>query len=365
MAVTLPTNPNGSLRAFTDTEVIAMNLRRRGIKAEHDHITTMLGPDGSYCTRRFSCDWDQRYNAAVHLVGASKLYDDTGVTKLSRLMPQRDPVFNNWACTKVEIAPFRFMQNTVEAEDPEDPDSIEDVNPGYKAGVHVPEFWRAELKATFEMCPFGFKSDADTESETERYTTKPGAVPGGAVSGEPSYISLPGGASGQVYSTDTGTGKPAGVPIPYGIGFIEPQRKFRIVWRRLPFDAWGPGKPLFNRVIGNEGSRGFFGAVNKTYFLGYWSLTLQLVGVEETLLPDPTGLGYSWDLAYTFVHKPVPFGHLGFYFFDPATTGNVSGYYQTQRAGLNTRITDETLITDGSALFPVREFEDLFKVGAA
>lgn len=342
------TNPDGSLRAFTLAEYDAMRIERRGVEGAGDHVVYSLGPDGSGCPRKFFCDWDQRFNAAIYFAGASKTYTDGGGDfKISRLMPSRDPDFPNWICTKVRISPFRFMG---EIEDPGD-----DSEP-------LPKFDRAELECTFEMVPFELAADADTVAETDRYVTWPG-FPGAEITTETTYIGLTGNAL--VYATSDGTTAtgPAGTPIQFGAGFTEGSSNFRVVWRRVPADAWGPSTVLGQRVLGTVAGRGYVGAVNKTTFHGYAAHSLQLRGVEARLLPDPTGLGYAWDIAYVMSEKPTPYGHLGIYFHDVKTVGNQSGYYQILRPSAGTTIKAPGTIGDTDSLFIEREFANLFVPG--
>lgn len=339
---TLPTDVDGKLVAYTSEQIAAMQIRRRG---GEEHVAYNLGPDGAGCTRKFSCAWGERFNASIYFAGAAVQWFDAGDPKISRLVPQVDPDFPNWHCTKCEIMPWRYT-GTIDAP--------------VAGSEPLPVYERADLVCTYEMVPFEVQSDADTTAEIERYVTKPG-FPGADISGNTQYISLPGGV--QIFRTDDGTTKPANVQIPHGIGFPESKRTFKVIWQRVPFDAWGPGTILFNRVWGTENTPGIVGALNKTTFLGYWSLHLMLMTVEERLRPDPTGLGYAWDLGFVIEQKPVPFGHLGLWFHDPAETGNVAGYYQVGTPKI--KVTqDANAITDGDAMFRVREYGDLFVVGS-
>lgn len=346
---TLPTNADGSLRAFTAEEYADMDIRRRGVRADHGHVTYQMGPDGSGCTRKFSCAWDERFNAAIYFAGAGVSYNDpdTGVRKLSRLLPSRDPDYPNWICTKCEIMPWKFL-GTIEDE-AADSESL-------------PVFERAELACVYEMVPFDLTTDEQTTAETDRYVTWPG-YPGAEMSSDAQYIGLPGSIIQYATADGTVATGPAGVPIPYPVGFVEGSSKFKVVWRRVPFDVWGPTTALFLRLIGTASTRGYVGSVNKTAFRGYPELSLQLLGIEQRLLPDATGLGYSWDLGYLFSQKVVPYGQLGFYFHDTKTVGGQSGYYQVLRplAG-KTTIAAAGIGADDS-LFPVKEFSDLFKPG--
>lgn len=347
---TLPVDPHtGELVPFTAQQIAAMDVRTRGV-GNGTHVRYNFGPEGSGCTRKFSCDWDERFNTLFYFVGAVVSYNDpdTGVRKLSRLLPLTDPDFTTWICTKVEFEPFAFTG-----------ESEEDTEYGSEG---YPVFTRADFSATFELVPWNVEDDDVVASyptrEQTRYVTLPG-FPGADVASEANYVGLPG--STLQYATPNGAARPAGVAIPYPVGFAEATKKLKLIWRRIPKDVWGPGTALFNRLIGTETTRGYLGAVNLTTFQGYPPLSLQLVGIEERLLPDATGLGYSWDLAYVFTEKVCPYGQLGFYYHD--TTGAASGYYQVLRPAAGRTTIAAASLTDISSLHHVREFADLFFPG--
>jgi hypothetical protein len=360
---TLPTNEDGSLRQFTATEYAAMNIRRRGVNGEGDHIQCDLGPDGSGCTRRYFCTWAERFNAAIYFVGAVKMYSTSGGAKISRLLPQRDPAFSNWIATKVRISPFRYT-GTID-------DTGEEPGANAPTKEAMPEFTLAALDVTYEMVPFILQSDAAITSEKHRYVTWPG-YPGADVSADASYIGLPG--STLRYATSDGTrgaAGPAGVPIPYPVGFVEGSSKFKVIWRRIPEQAWAPGTPLNEQVIGSADVPGMIGSLNKFGFDGYPPLSLQLLGIEQRLLPDPTGIGYSWDLGYLFAHAPKKFGHLGYYYHavsppsppaSPPPPTIPSGYYQVLRQSGGQTTKAAASIDDTDSLFRVTDFDDLFNV---
>jgi hypothetical protein len=348
MAITLPTDETGKLHSFTDEFLATIDIKRRGVGDSHDHVRYNLGPDGSGCTRKFSCVWDRRFDAAIYFAGAATTYvDGGGDTKISRLLPQRDPDYPNWVCTKVELMPWRYM-GTI---------------PAKSAGSEpVPNFDRCDLEATYEMVPFELVADDDTVVETQRYVTWPG-FPGADITTTTDYVQMVG--SMLKYRTTDGAAKPANVPIPYYIGFPENKSTIRFIWRRVPFDVWGPSSSLFQRVIGSEAGRGYIGAVNLTTFRGYPPAQLQLLGVEQRLLPDPTGLGYSWDLTFLASQKPVPYGQLGFYYGGNASdsSAGTAGYYQVGRDGAI--VQDVADIEDDDSVFHVREFSNLLNPGDA
>lgn len=343
-----PTNDDGSLRYYTSDELAQIDLKRIGVSGEGTHTHEDFGPDGSGATRMFSCKWEERFAAALVMVGACKSYvDGGGKLAISRLLPDSYPglLELNWICTKVRTDPYRYMGE------------IADVD----FGQSMPVFERAKLECTYELVPFSLIDDPEVPAEfgeMERYVTEPG-FPGAEITTETSVITMPGGMLN--YTTSDGTSKPAGVPIPYNVGFPETISKKKAVWRRVPKDVWGPGTDLTRRVKGDGVTRGLIGAVNKTAIWGHPPLTLKLEGVEERLLPDPRGVGYSWDLGYLMSEKAAPYGHLGLYFSDTADTGNVSGYYQVLHRTLQQTQDAATLAgVDTAPLFHVRDLRELF-----
>lgn len=356
----------GKLQYYDSTELAQIDLRAIGVSGEGDHISDEMGRTGSISTRRYSCAWNERYAAALALVGFARSYTDTdGKLRISRLQPDVHPAFytaagggalRNWVCTSVKIDPFAFDGTQ------EDPDF----------GQDVPNFRRAHLTAGYELVGFDtFYNDDELAADQEylRYRSLPG-FPGANVSTKTNMIGQLG--SSLIFRTSDGTTAtgPAGKPIPYNYGRMESLSEKKVIHHRIPLDCWGdPSKPLYLRVKGDgtASNRGFFGALNLTEFVGIPPLCAQLIGVEEVLLPDPSGLGYCWDLGWQILEKTVPFGHLGFLWpgDGSATALGESEYYQVGRRGGATVTQDaadvEALPEEN--LFPAAELNDIFQVG--
>lgn len=348
-----PTNADGSLRYYTEAELEEIDLQQRGTGEEHDHVRDEMSAAGSKSTRRYSCVWEHRYAAALVMVGAAKWYNDSdGRLRISRLLPDCHPGRDdfNWAATGVNIFPFQHDGTT------------DDV----PFGQPMPKFERADLEVVYELVPFELLEDSALAFDTEyrRYVTEPGH-PGADIASSTSYTTMAGGVLN--YANATGTGPPTDSSIPFGIGFTETYTTKKFVWRRVPEDLWGPGTILTTRVKGNgtPGNRGMLGSLNLTEFLHHPELTLKLDAVEERLLPDPIGVGYAWDLVFVCQEKAVPYGHLGYWFPDTTNSG-LSGYYQALRPGLKQTKTAAQLfiLGDQATLFHIREFANLFIVGA-
>lgn len=354
---TLPTTSGGQLIPFVGNDIRAMDIKRRGM-SDGSHVRYNFGPDGAGCTRKFSCAWGQRFNVLFYFVGAAVKTASGGI---SRMMPITDPDYSNWFCTKVNFEPYKFS-NTIAT-------SASGSGSYPVPSQSLPNYSRADFEAVFELVPFTVLADGDPNlnSELDRYVTYPG-YPGADIATETQYISLAGGTL--IYTTPDGS-PPANTSIQHGVGFVENYAKFKVVWRRVPFACWGAGTPLTNRVLGIDTSSGsgvkytrsYLGAVNQTDFLQYPALTLQLQGAEAHLLPDPTGLGYAWDIAYSFSHKPVPSGQLGFYYHDIKNTASISNYYQIQQPAAGTISLSPLALSlnDQASLFVVRDFSLLFQ----
>lgn len=349
-----PLNDDLSLRYYTTEELAQIDLQQIGVEGEGDHFQEEFGPDGAGCTRRYSCVWEERFAAVLVLVGYAKSFtDEDDVVRISRLLPDCHPARPefNWACTKVRVDPFQYTG---------------EIDEDVEFGQVLPEFSRAKMDAVYEHVPFALIDDefVDAEHEYTRYVTIPGR-PGAEITAQSNYISMAGGC--QSYVTDDGTTRPAGVPVPFNIGYPETLTTKKIPWRRVPENLWGEGTILQTRVKGDgtPSNRGMIGSLNLTEFFGHPPLTLMLLSVEERALPDPIGVGFAWDLVYVFQEKNVPFGHTGFIFFDAPPPGVVrpAKYYQALAAN-STTTKAAADIADGDALFNVREFANLFIVGA-
>jgi hypothetical protein len=338
--------PGGPLRYYTPEEYAQIQLRRRGVSGNGDHTKETLGPDGSGTPRLYECKWEERYAAALTLVGAVSTYvDGAGKTRISRLLPDTYGVVpdQKWVCTKVVIDPFRYKGT---------------ISPILE-GIDAPDFDRAHLEATYELYPAALAEDAAIAFDQEhfRYVTMPG-FPGADVTNEASYIGLPGGTL--IYATADGTTKPAGVPIPYPYGFVESGSRRPFIWRRVPRELWGEGTVLWDRVFGTPTTLPYLGTLNVSNIFGYPAGSLQLREVSERLLPDPLGLTYSWDLTFVFAHTAKKGGHNYFYYHATGAGAGDAGYYMVKRANRAPTETAPNATGDNFSLFPYREMRNLF-----
>ncbi len=337
---------DGRLRPYTELEIASWHLKRRGVRADHEHIVDRLSPDSCQSTRWFSCDWEDRYHVVNYMVGEVSVYtdaDDDDTVKLSRIMPQThpDPQFGDlWMATGIpEIRGFKFLG------------TIDD-------DTGLPDFERADIRVMFEPTPMLLKSDAGTTSEATRYVIYDGYAPTPTEMGS-EYITLPGGSIR--FNRAAGMGVPQDVPIPYNVGIVEGEEKFSIVWERLPMEVYAQGSVLRAAVQGNPeaGTRGLVGAINKTStVLNRPPGTCMLLGVTPQRYLDPTGLGYVLRLKYDFLYRAK--GFLNFYYYDRA--GSASGYYQAGTTSTHLTIGTDA-VPDTFSIHHVRDLGvDLFNL---
>jgi hypothetical protein len=338
----LPTNPDGSLRAFTDAEVTAMEIRQANVR-DGAHPTHVRRYDASSVTRTFLCKYDEFENFVIHMLGASSVYFDTGLGRdmLTRIIPQTWPGRPYLAATAIESA-TGFGR-------PDHDDTDE-----------VPTYPDMKVVVRYEHVPFGLLADADTSFEWRRYTQ---TLPSTA---DVSYLNLPGGIV--KYIRPEGVGDPHGIAVPYSIGYPQPSSVIRRKWCRVPEQAWGAGTELYGRIYGDQeaGTKPYVGTINSAEFLGYPPGYLLFLGVEEEPRLDPTNdegdYGISWDLTYTWLFKPdAP--HNWLRYFDATGTffPGLNGFYLV---GTDSTYYPSSSIPDGYSLFNARDHNKLFWVGA-
>ncbi len=81
------TNPDMSIRDFTEAEVSAMEFETTDI--EHGGFPThTCGPDGTTTKATYFCKYDQYEAFKAYMVGATKAFTDGSLNKrISRLTP--------------------------------------------------------------------------------------------------------------------------------------------------------------------------------------------------------------------------------------------------------------------------------------
>ncbi|WP_439627478.1 hypothetical protein [Gemmata sp.] len=339
----MPVNPDGTLRPYDADEIAAWHLGTRGID-DGNNPEEFYSPDGNGCTRRWLCDWNDRFDVIKHLVGQTVKWLDTSggdpVAKLSRLKPQTHPTYDQWWCSKANVTGHKFIEDDVSAGE----------------GNRSPRWDAAEITAQYEQVPMRFVPDDELDSEIQRYVTEPGHIQA-EVTTAAQYTTMPGGI--MKFKTSDGS-PPHNTPVPYNIGYTDCEGKFSAIWRRIPEDQFKPDSPLFKRVYGDPdvGTRPWIGSTNSTVLFGRGIGTCLLEGVEPKLQPDPIGSGYSWDLKWVWFYKPQTHYKLRYW----ATSGAIeNGYYEVAKPDAPyTAIED---LGDDDSLFHLRDHTDgLFKV---
>lgn len=338
----MPIGPDGDLVPYTPEEIEAWELGTRGID-EGTNPEEFYSPDGSGCTRPWFCVWDKRFEVINHLVGDVTIWDDSGTNKVSRLMPQTHPDHPTWACVEVRVVRgHKFVEDD------------DDAGPGNL----IPTYTHAELEAKYRQVPYKLLPDSGLiASEIERYVTEPG-YPGADVTTGAQYTTMPGGI--MKFKTDDGS-PPHNVPVPHPIGYTDCEGKFSVIWRRVPKNGFDPDSPLFKRVFGDPttGSRPWIGSTNVAVLFGRDIGTCLLEGCEPKLLPDPTGVGYSWDIKFDWFYKPQTHYKLRFWGTKPSDPDN--GLYQVAKPDAPYTAVED--LGDDDSLFPLRDHADgLFKV---
>lgn len=311
----LPTNEDGTCRPFTPEEVVAMGIEIIGIKdgASPVHVRALNSSTIRVMYRCLAPAFDNG-DFLAYMLGGSNW---TGDGFLSRLLPQTYPLLPEFACTKLEDAhgyPIaRFAGGQYLGKSP--------------LGA-IPAYAKMTCEFTFEHVPFALLPDGLTSSELFRYVqTLPSTT-------EANYLTLP--SSVLRYFRDPEepgfdpTRRPNNVSIPHSIGFPVVTQTIRRKWIRVPFGAWQPGAPLYNRVVGDptNNQRPYIGTVNDRNFMGYDRWTLLYLGIDEELDRDPIGEGYCWNLTHKWMFDPQT--HLRKYFFETDAktgVGNGNGYY--------------------------------------
>jgi hypothetical protein len=335
------TNANGSIRAFTAEEIAEIDIKTLGVR-DGSHPTERREVNASTVEAEYDIEPLMLDRFCMFMLGYQLVYEDSGTDYISRLPPQtwpRTDLADGEAFAAVKLTHVNghkiLNDNTLDREFP------------------IPEYKRTTVGVLFQHVPFAVKADDDTLDETERYVqTLPSQH-------EVSYLTLPGGV--MQYRT-AGAASPDGKQIPFNIGFPIPQSTISRRWIRLPYDAWGPGTVLFDRVNGDQatGEKSYVGSVNVNAFLGYPAGHLLYLGPEEELQLDPTGAGYSWNLTHKWLAKyQAP--HTWFYHHPTAAADAAeAGWYYASKAGSPHR-TVATMLDDES-LFHARAHEDLFTV---
>lgn len=349
-----------ALVPYTQAQIDSFKIVERGVR---DGTSPSEMHDGisSTCVRRVFCDWESRFEVLRYFFGDVDTYaaGDAGEVGLSRLLPQRHPVHQEWIAVKLAepIRGWKFKDYglAVGAED----DPPED---RYPWDGRSNAFHRAELAVQYEHVSFRVAADDEIGSELDRYVTyQPGE--GSEVeltqpTGTMKYL-VPG-------ATAAMTPPPHLLPVPYGVPYAIPEETFYLKWQRVAEAALEPGSTLFNRIYRGEVEDGFtvpyLGCVNGLPFYGLDPGTVKFKGAERTLLRSPLGVGWEWAVKYKFLYRPQGFLSLRFF---PPVTGTIPAsagglYFVGTEAAVPAVLADTP---DYAALACVRDLNRLFVLG--
>jgi hypothetical protein len=335
------TNADGKIRAFTSAEIDAIEIETLGIE-DGSSPTKSRRLNGS--TERYeyliNADYFERFCA--YMLGAAVRYTPAGggADKISRLLPQTVPDKPNFAFIEVESATGHKFVN----DESRDEDAREPLRPTY-------ERMRVTLLAQHVM--YDLVAD-DVGAERNRYVqVLPSQV-------DTQYLNLPGGVMNYYKS---GGGGPTDKPIPYGIGFPVPMSTISRKWWRVPFDCWGEGTELFERVFGDQegGTKPYLNSVNSVALFGYEPGYLQFLGVEEELVQDPLGDSLCWNLTLKWQAAHLAPHTWKYYYSVVAADAANNGWFFTAKKGATYYST--ATLPDDTALHNARDHRLLFTVG--
>lgn len=364
---------DGMLTPFTDAQLAAMKLTGTSAKTadirEGDHPAFELDSRGCSIRRTWMPPWSERDNAIAAILGGVSLRGAFPNWELSRVMPQVFP--KDGYSQYVGLA-------------------AESVKGAGGAGQNdanaVPSYPSARITIRYEQVFFGLAPDGAV-AETNRYVEQ---LPS---STEASYLSIPGSMMKYRHSLNL---FPAGTLIPYNVGRPEVLSRAAYKWHRIPYEAWRPGSPLFDRVHGDPSKRTivpvtgappglgkvvgvpYIGCVSSAAALGYPSGYALFEGVEEEIVPDPVRGFPCWNLTYKFLIKSAQGGsqsraenyggHNYLFFGGGATDSALQGYYFARKddsvLGIASNWIANGSIWDGLCLFNERNLLNLWKVGA-
>jgi hypothetical protein len=245
-----------ALTPYTDEQIAAMGIEELGVE-DGSSPTVNFDLNGSTATREFLCNWTERYNFCRYMCGDASTYFDSGIMKISRILPQTMPNpaapddGGDWplfyAVKPVEVTGHAWRDFDPGApayeRDTTFPDMGADPREYVYTAATINKFLCAKVKIQYQTLPFKIFDDQHTASEFERFAQ---FIPEGS---EAQYVTRP--ASTQNYLDPTNAGAGHNVAVPFPVGLTETIYRYTIRLHRWPFDAWGPGSVLHTRVFGD------------------------------------------------------------------------------------------------------------------
>lgn len=357
----LPTSP---LSYPTQDTIDTWNVREGGAR-DQSSPTDTYEMNNSTSRRKYYVKWAKRYDFIAYMLGYSILWNDSGTTRISRLLPRKDPDATALIATKVtQLKGFQWKSNLITtttlgsagfATDP----SRNFGHTGYQwSDGQASTYTDADIEILFEHPDYFMVEDstvyaADPYGELGRY------VAPGDYDGSSEYLTLPGGM--MKYAVSGGTPSPPhNQVIPFNNGKVLSQEKFQLIWKRLPYDIWSSTSDLFVFVYGDGGSNvPAVGRINKTTFYGRPAGTVLFESVKPILMRDPRGDFFEWQLTYNFTFNPYGWNNL-YYYVKGGT--NAGFYYATsEESGGAAVYRAPGSVPDNQALYNETELNKLFK----
>lgn len=300
--------------------------------------------NNSTCERTFLVLWEHRHDLVKYLLGYSETWDDSGTTRLSRLLPCYHPDYPDMVATKVTSIRGHKFTGWQELPDEDYRWTFNQLN----------VFEHAEVTVMYEHAPYARVEDEDLYvggSELDRYVVR------GEVTPSAEYLQLPGAVF--KYTRSVGTSNPHGVAIPFNSGRVLPQEKFTLTWVRLPENVWTPESGLYQLIYGTGLGDvvPWMGCVNSVEFYGRPPGTVLLSGVRPILNRSPLGEGFEWDLEYTFDFDPNGWNYKYYHGIGAASSDN--GFYFV--SGNGTYYAPGS-VPDWRSIYNERDLNDLFSV---
>ncbi|VTR97827.1 unnamed protein product [Gemmata massiliana] len=334
----------GKLIPFTSDQIDAMQIRTAGVRPpspRHLQETRRIGENTM--RKSFWVKWAERFNFIELVCGDQKTYVESGITKLSRLLP--DERYGIHHPDYPEIVATRI-------------DNIEGANgPGIDSedDEGIVEYPDALIDVFYEHVPYDLRTDEDVElqgSEFIRYTYFGGS------NGSAQSINIPGGAMRYWREPGDGTAPPHGVPVPYGVSIVRAEEEFTWWWVQLPYETFEPNSNLYQRIYGTvEGDLPFLGCVNSAPIFDRPHGTVMFANVIPKLERAHTGKGRRWSLEYKFAYSALGWNWL--YYPDPSGTN--AGWFNVN----NKEYQEADALEDYRSLVPgARDLNKLFSVAA-
>lgn len=291
---------------------------------------------GSIATRQVLCLWDYRYHVARWFVGESDYWEDGSTLRLTRLVPQKLPrpvgvELDEWVPDFYATKIVSIEGHAWDGNDPgdwrrltADGSITTEPMPAYQFTEDtVNRYLLARITIQYERLPFEVKTDEEVEGGTEaerwvQYITK---------QSPPDYITVPSSTQRTIDPAGVSENNPPGhlVPVPYPVGLTESSYRFALKWCRLNYAVWGPGSPLFAKIMGDgTPASTYLNAINLVPFFSLPIGTVMLEEVTDELVPVMLDRGLmAWDLTFHFWFKPG--GHNSQYFFPIVTEHAAAG----------------------------------------